>query len=802
VASTLKIDPEKQRLTLSVGELTRRIAADGSDSESPSFSLRGKMGGETHRAYQEKRRRSSSYRQEVHLNVNLETGAAPPGWTVRIRGRLDGLLEEDGTTIVEEIKTIALPSHLFASFPFENRIRHFRQLQIYLYLLSLSDPTLEVRGRLVFINLPDDTVRTYDVPYNQDEIEPLVATIVYDLISRETLREEERPGKKAAARSLSFPFPDLRIGQDDIIERVAEHLTRGGGMLLEAPTGLGKTAAVLFAVVRYALGNDRQVLYLTAKTTHQDVAFETAGLIRGANTFPRILLLRAKQKFCPLPEMVCHPDHCTYLTDFPMSFRRSVLREDFLSRHSVHPDDIAAAGEREQLCPYEIQSAIADEYDLIIGDYNYAFDPGCRLNSLFNDRDPARLVLIVDEVHNLPDRARTYYSAVLEKEIIRAAKNHLLSVKTDDFDAPLSALESLFRYYTDNAPPDPDPYPIQLSPAQWEGIRSDFETAIKPYWYRLMQTEHSTNEDPVIRCFRQLETFVRILSLEGEPFVHLIRRHPEISLEINCLDASGFLNETFSSVYGSVGMSATLQPFDFALQRMGLGGKAVCVAFSDPYPAENRRIIVDPGVSTVYRHRRHNYPIVARKITRFRELCRSRVLAFFPSFEFMKQVVDLLEIDELYVQEEGMTDFERNQLLEAFRRSDQGLLCSVMGGVFAEGIDLPGDLTQAAVIVGVGLPYFGTENEMLRAYYDRRGENGFKFAYRVPGMQRVIQSVGRVIRGEDDRGVILLLDQRFAEEEYQRLFPEHWYNQSPAELICEDWEKTVQEFAKKSFLRE
>ncbi len=759
------------------------------------------MGGETHRAYQHNRIRSSSYLPEVHLNVNLEgSAAAPPGWTVRIRGRLDGLVKEGEATVVEEIKTVAEPSHRFASFSFEKHVRHLRQLQIYLYLLSLSDPTLEVRGKLVFINLPDDAVKTFDVPYRRDEIEPLVAAIVYDLISREVLREEERPAKRAAAARLAFPFRDLRFGQDDIIERVAEHLTEGGGMLLEAPTGLGKTAAVLFAALRYALQNDRQVLYLTAKTTHQDIAFRTAESIRGENSFPRVVLLRAKQKYCLLPEMNCNPEHCAYLADFPARFRNSVLREDFLSRRWVHPDDIAAAGESEKLCPYEIQSAIADEYDLIIGDYNYAFDPSCRLGSLFSDRDPARLVLILDEVHNLPDRARSYYSASLEEKTIQEAYKHI-GRDEGGLQAPLTALGSLFSYYSEEAPPDPDPYPIQLSLSQWEGVLADFETAVTPYWYRLMETGGSTVEDPVIVCFRQLETFVRILGFEGEPFVHLIRRRPEVALEINCLDASQFLNETFSSVHGSVGMSATLQPFGFALQRIGLDRDTTCISLSDPYPAENRCIIVDPGVNTTFRQRRQNYPLIARKINRFRELCRARVLAFFPSFDFLRQVSELLEIDELYLQEEGMSDFQRSRLLEAFRGSDRGLLCSVLGGVFAEGIDLPGDLAEAAVIVGVGLPYFGTENEMLRAYYDRRGDDGFQFAYRIPGMQRVIQSAGRVIRGENDRGVILLLDRRFAEEEYLRLFPRHWYDRSPAELICEDWEEKVREFVQRSFMR-
>ncbi|RJP74115.1 MAG: ATP-dependent DNA helicase, partial [Candidatus Zixiibacteriota bacterium] len=334
--------------------------------------------------------------------------------------------------------------------------------------------------------------------------------------------------------------------------------------------------------------------------------------------------------------------------------------------------------------------------------------------------------------------------------------------------------------------------PIQLSAEAWRRIGADFEAAVVPYWYRLAGAGQESDGDPVLELQRLLEDFVRAADLEGPHFAHLLRRRPVPALEILCLDAAPYLRETFQAVHAAVGLSATLQPFEAYSRLLGLDG-ADTLALPSPFPAERLRVFIDPSVTTLYRERSANVEALAERLDRFFRLVPRNILAFFPSFELMRQIVSRLQARHVIVQEEGASDARRRELLERFKGSRHALLCSVMGGVFAEGIDLPGRLAEAAVIVGVGLPQVSAENELLRAYYEREDHRGFEYAYLYPGMRRVIQAAGRVIRGERDRGVILLLDRRYAQRDYQRLFPQHWYRRSPAELVCPDWEREIAE---------
>lgn len=796
----MNVDVDRKTLILSVGELSR-LVADSADTSLPiSFSLRGRVGAEAHRAFQNQRGKSAGYRREVHLNVSLvQNQSDARGWEILVRGRLDGLIEELDRLVVEELKTVAMPPNRFSSLSSLDFPRHRRQLEIYLHLLSLTEIGKTPVGKLIYINLPTGKKRSLEIPYNRNEIEPLVWDHLAALIDQEVRRSQEQKLKSEFSAQLEFPFKSLRPGQEEIISSTGQILTSGSNFLLEAPTGLGKTAAVLYAAVRYALEHNKRIIFLTSKTTQQDLVYETAGMIRGGHPFPRTLLLRARQKLCPRLDYNCRPEECPYLEDFNHRFRRSRVQDFLLRKGAIHPDEILEAGRRQELCPHELQLALIEDVDLIIGDYNYAFDPGCRLEKLFESGDPSRLILIVDEAHNLPDRARSYYSAKLPWSSITSALEKLNSEDDHSFDSVIRTIQEQFEYYLKEAPPNPNPYPISLSLPIWEKIGEDFDESVIPYWYRLANEETDSADNPVLTLHKELENFLRCLNLEGDNFAHLLRRGASPELEILCLDGSPFLKQDFSSVHAAVLMSATLQPFDAYRRLLGLDENATNLALPSPFPPEHCRLFVDSTVTTLYRERDSNIVEIADRIQCFHSVVDRSVLAFFPSFDLMRRITDYLEVKKLLLQEEGMTDAQRSDLLKAFKRSRRALLCSVMGGVFGEGIDLPGQFAEAAVIVGVGLPQVCTENELMRAYFDRCGENGFDFAYLYPGMRRVIQAVGRVIRSETDRGIILLLDRRFTERDYQRLFPRHWYANRPDELIQPHWESEIRELAMSTF---
>ncbi len=723
------------------------------------------------------------------------------GWIVRICGRLDGLIEELDRRVAEEIKSVAMPPAKFAALRPEWFPRHRRQLEIYLYLIATSRSEKPVAGRLTYLNLPDNRRRTFEIEWDYATIETIILDHICYLIEQETRRGEERRLKRNIAQTIRFPFPKMRSGQKDMVDALHRALENASSILVEAPTGSGKTAAALYGVMPLALQHNKQVVYLTSKTTQQDLVFTTARKLRSGNLFPRVMLMRARQKICSAERGVCNTDECRFKRDFPERFRQGRILNILLEESCIHPDWVKRVGETYELCPYEIQLELAEEVDLIICDYNYIFDPAVRLNRFWKENDSEKLILIVDEAHNLPDRARSYYSPKLSWETISIAAKALDKEGDQTFQASLQALQEQFEYYLswssrhkdESHRVPPNPFPVELSLPIWRKILEDFHSAVVPYWYRLMERDFQEGDDPVLNLQRELEAFLQVLEMQGENFAYLVRKSPRTSLEILCLDPAPLLRQVFSSVYASVCMSATLQPIEAYRQLLGLNPETELISLPSPFPPEHCRIIVDSSVTTLYREREANADPIIAKIECFYEEVQKNILLFFPSYEFMRRILRGLRIKNLFVQEEGLSDEERNNLLAAFRRRRHAVLCSVMGGVFAEGIDLPGKMAEAALIVGVPLPQVSTENELIRAYYDRTCGEGFRYVYLYPGMRRVVQAVGRVIRRETDRGIVLLLDRRYTRKEYQNLFPRYWYRRSPAELEWSTWEERIGE---------
>jgi DNA excision repair protein ERCC-2 len=301
-----------------------------------------------------------------------------------------------------------------------------------------------------------------------------------------------------------------------------------------------------------------------------------------------------------------------------------------------------------------LQLLLAEEADLIIGDYNYAFDPVARLERLFVSGDASRLILIVDEAHNLPDRARSYYSPQLGWESVQAAARKLEFNSNHAFDEPLREMQEQFEHYIRQAPANLDPVPVELSTKTWARIGEKFDTAAIPYWYGLSGSEDTATEDPVLLLQRELEDFRRVMALEGDNFAPVLRRSPP-ALEIFCLDAAPLLSETFSSVHAAICLSATLHPNEAYARLLGLE-KADAVTLPSPFPREHLRVLIDPSVTTLFREREANMDAIAAKIQFFYQSVHKNILAFFPSFELMRQISNRLKIRNLILQDESLSD--------------------------------------------------------------------------------------------------------------------------------------------------
>ncbi|HLJ75429.1 MAG TPA: ATP-dependent DNA helicase, partial [Thermoanaerobaculia bacterium] len=456
-----------------------------------------------------------------------------------------------------------------------------------------------------------------------------------------------------------------------------------------------------------------------------------------------------------------------------------------------------------EVCPFEVSLELIAQADVIVCDYNYIFDPYVGLKAYQQDSDYSDCVLIVDEAHNLVDRGRGYYSPELHEKTFDAIRNHLAgrSCRIEGWDELLDLLQSHMQDLAEASVAagshialcEPDRELFVTQRAEWERV-------VMHYIQWKIENRIVEEDDPLVDFYFKLVKFTNLLSEEGEEFAHVIERTPEgLKLKIFCKDPSRFLGEIFDSAFATIALSATLEPFDFYRKTLGLPSeRASELSLPSPFPKSNRKILVFPDVDTTFKQRANHYDRIALTVAEISEAFEGNFLALFPSYAFLREVSERMPTirKQVMVQRTDMTDYERNAILEILRdrRGRDNLILAVSGGMYAEGIDYRGDMLSGVVVVGPALPSVSFEQELLKRYYDDQYGAGFEFAYLIPGMTRVVQSAGRVIRSETDIGVIALLCRRFTQESYTRYFPSDWYDESPRELISKKPASEVRAF--------
>jgi DNA excision repair protein ERCC-2 len=516
--------------------------------------------------------------------------------------------------------------------------------------------------------------------------------------------------------------------------------------------------------------------------------------------------LRAKEKSCLNEVYYCHESLCSFAKDYANKIEHSGVIDSLLNLPLVGPDTCAEAGRRYQVCPFELSLDVALEADVIVGDYNYVFDPGVYLRRFFQDTSYDDCLLIIDEAHNLYTRGREYYSPLLRQRRVR----QLLASCADelprlfrDFEVFFQNLDSLFpMLYGEALDPPVVGGPTLVEPplAFFADLRSQLETLMVDYAIYRRRSGHAPGGDPLQDFYYSFQRFCDVLELGGDEFSYLYYHHPDDAVfKVLCKDAARFLHQRLAGFHSVVAMSATLTPFAFYQDVLGFPPERTFTAeFPSPFPPQNRKILVVPEVSTLYRDRQRDAPKIAHIIDHIVAQRAGNYMAFFPSFEFLRLVRPWLRLPTscLIEQVETMTDAARAAILHSLRRpqSEAQLVLAVQGGIFAEGVDYPGDMLVGVIIVGPGLPRLDPEQELIRTYYEEQYGRGFAYAYLYPGMTRVIQAAGRLIRSETDVGIIALLDKRFTYTNYAALFPAHWYARSPRELITRHYEQDLRRF--------
>jgi DNA excision repair protein ERCC-2 len=795
---TVVIDAERRTIRAGVSDLL-------GEPEQRSIGLTGTglsrmwIGSELHRRIQRDLEATEpGFVSEVPTQIELDFD----GWTVEISGRADGVAYSDDTVVrIDEIKTLHFAVDLHNLYA-EERLERFRR-QAVLYAFMLSDPDQPAVARLILVDIVSHDERDEEVPWSPDSVHAWLRQQVHRLIAREERRIARLEELREAAESLPFPHDEMRPSQEEIGDAVAEALEQGRHLLVRAPTGCGKTAAVLHPVVRAALGRGQRVFFLTAKTLQQRIAVETAKAMQDG--LFRSLQLRAKSKMCANTEIVCHEEFCPYAKEYGLKLVRSELLQTLLDENEHQdPDHIFETARDHVVCPFEVSLDLLGEVDLVVCDYNYVFDPTIGLRALVHGNALRDSVLVIDEAHNLVDRSRDYFSPELRVTSLEKALAFLEGRSNPVFDELAELVgelkdevrrrvaESLGDERHNEGPADLDEETIS-------DLRIAFDGAMLSYFLYKREHEMWMADDPVLDVFFTLTRFHRVLSLGGDEFVHIAERDGNGEgerLKIFCRDASRFVGEVLDESASAVAMSATLEPFDFYRDLLGFDAHRTDELYvPSPFPPENRLVMAISDVDTTYRRRAAHYDRIASWIARLSHP-GSNVLTLFPSYAFLDAVHDRLPAvpHRVIAQRPGVNDAEQREVLAALRSGEPHLLLAVLGGIFAEGVDYPGEMLSQVIVVSPGLPQYNLERELLKGYYQEFYEHGFGYAYLIPGLTRVVQAAGRLLRSDEDRGVIVVMGRRFLDPRYMRLLPEEWTVGDPEALIFEDPEEAIREF--------
>lgn len=790
----MKFDAESKTFEVSVRDLAEGEGFERIGSARGEGWNRLGLGAELHvRVLKARRERLPGYQSEVPVRARF----AVRDWIAVVTGRLDGCRPDDANGwLVEEFKSAYLPDARRTGGVYES---HRRQLQFYCHLWSLlgHEP---VAGSLVYVDLAGGREEAIDVPYDPARIERDLHRSLQKILAIWRAGEKQRESKAVVALTLPFPHHTPRPGQKILIEAIESTLAEGKFLLAEAPTGSGKTAAALHPAMVQGLKTGRQVVFLTSKTLQQRMAVAALTAMNSEGAF-RTLQMRSKEKMCANDRVLCHEDFCPYAREYSEKMEKSGLLERLRQKlWHLDPEVVFEEARSEKVCPFEVQIELAERADALVADYNYVFEPGAALGHLDGENP---FILLVDEAHNLPDRARKIFSPELLEEELRALEARLLKQPGRLFESLYTLVGQLRDLMTRAAEAIPPKSSICETPPPLELLRrlwAEWEEVFVRYLGWKHELKIAAPEDPVVDFHYALQRVIAVLNLYGPGFTCVIERRPAgLRLAIVCLDPARALGPVFRKTASTILLSATLSPAAVFQRVLGLeASRTRSISLPPPFPRERRKVLILPQVRTSYANRDRYYQPIARHVSEMANAHTGNTLVLFPSYLFLEKVRDFLNKPRarVIVQKPNLSEIERQAVFDQLAAPPREgiLLLAVLGGMYAEGVDFPGELLSAVFIVSPALPQLSFERELLRQYFDDTEGNGFEYAYLQPGMTRVVQAAGRLIRSETDRGVIALLCNRFLQEPYASHLPRDWYDKSPSELIARNPAAEVREF--------
>lgn len=741
------------------GDIDNRIA--GADKDSML------LGGKIHRKIQ--RRMGADYHAEIGLKFEVPC----KGFLLMIEGRADGIIETPEGIVIDEIKGVLKDLNLLK----EPVGVHLAQARCYAYIYASQKKLEEIGVQMTYCNMETEEIKRFQSIYSFRELDTWFRKLIgkYEKWARYQIRWKEK--RNQSIKEIEFPFA-YREGQKDLVVSVYRTILRKKKLFIQAPTGVGKTMATVFPAVK-AIGEGlgEKLFYLTAKTITRTVAWQAFDTLKEQALRMKVIVLTAKEKICFCEETNCNPDACPYAKGHYDRVNDAVY-ELITTSDEMSREILEEQARKWQVCPHEMSLDIAEWVDAVICDYNYVFDPNAYLRRFFGEGNKGEYLFLIDEAHNLVERGREMYSAQIYKEDILKIKklvkdrDEKLARKLSDCNKQLLALKR-----------ECDGLQVLDSVSHIYLKLMALMTEMERY---LEECKEEEIRQEVLNLYFSVRTFLNIHDRLDENYLIYseLEDSGRFKLRLFCVNPANCLQEFLDKGNSTIFFSATLLPIHYYKKLLSTSKEDYAIYAESPFDPARRQLILGTDVSTKYTRRGENmYRRYARYLI---QVARTRIgnyIAFFPSYRFMEEVyevfVDLLKEDqeiEYVMQSQYMSEEAREIFLENFEEDRKHSLMGfcVMGGIFSEGIDLAEDKLIGAIIIGTGLPQVCRERELLKNYFDAHGLRGFDYAYLYPGMNKVLQSAGRVIRTDEDRGVILLLDERFRDGRYQETFPREW----------------------------
>jgi DNA excision repair protein ERCC-2 len=751
---------------VSAKEIAELLFGSGNITSDRVLQTRANEGIEIHQYWQ------SLYSERDFKEVFVKTTFSRDDILLEVTGRIDGILYGEQLITLEEIKSTHLD---FEYLEIDTFPEHMVQAKLYAYIYMLEKDLKKIKVVLTYIQVENRENIQFEKTYTFKTLETFFTKTVssyLEWVQKLATHEEER---LKSIEGLSFPFPEYRINQRELMAHVYRSILDKDILYAIAPTGIGKTIATLFSSLKAIHTPKQKIFYCSAKNDGKVIALDTISILEKSGLIAKTCEITAKDSACLLKERDCDPEVCKYAHGYYSRIYHAI--NDLFESESIFSKEIIKVyGKKHKVCPFEFSLDISNYSDIVICDYNYVFDPRAHLIRYFEDHT-YQPILLVDEAHNMISRSREMYSATIKQDTFEKMLGFAKFLKPSPRREIQKCLDFVQEKEID--------YLLEVDFVK----KDDLDTALLQILKRLLvkfdqiltsETKISSKSQ-VLDAYFEVFQFLKISEFYNQEFIFIYEKvNGKVEISIKCLNASEFITRTIKDYAESCTFfSATLDPIYYykTLLTNGLGKDIKMVS---SFKQDNLLLVNVDSVSTRYNDRSNSKSTIVEVSKALIESKKGNYILFFPSYQYLNMIAEELSLDselvEVILQKRDMSIRERNETLMMFRESSEKTQVGmfVMGGVFGESIDLIGDMLSGVVIVGVGLPQLSPINNILKSHFDIEFHSGFDFAYTYPGLNKVIQAVGRVIRSETDRGIAILIDDRFSSRKYLSLYPREW----------------------------